>query len=250
LAESLPETAAQKEYQFCCFFLVVFIRLDTNALMKQPKSLKKTSSGLLGALAIASGSSAYAAVVSVAPPPDLSSTPGGATTTENWDVNLDGIVDFGFQNRYPNSGTHVNWQLNFYPVPAGNGVVGYVGPFINYADALSFGTSIGPASTFQTSAQVCLGSNYGGTLYGGFAVEVPPGTNAYAGFQFTAADGIHYGWVFLNINAGIIDFTSAAYESTPGVAITAGAVPEPGTMAMLALGAVGVLGVVAKRRRS
>lgn len=218
--------------------------------MKQPKGFRKTSSGLLGALAIASGSSAYAAVISVAPPPDLTNVPGGANTAENWDVNLDGIVDFGFQNRYPNSGSQVNWQLNFYPVPAGNAVVGYVGPFINYANSLSFGTLIGPASTFQTSSQVCLGSNYGGTLYGGFAAAIPPGTNAYAGFRFNAADGVHYGWVFLNVNAGIIDFTGAAYESTAGVAITAGAVPEPGTMAMLALGAVGVLGAVAKRRRS
>ena len=93
-----------------------------------------------------------------------------------------------------------------------NGVVGYSGPFIYYANALSFGTPINAGSAFQTASQVCLGSNYGGTLYGGFATTVPPRTNAYAGFRFTAADGVHFGWVFLNVNAGIIDFTSAAYE--------------------------------------
>lgn len=218
--------------------------------MKQQNLLKKASSGLVGALAIAGGTSAYGAVINSTPPPDLTNTPGGLDTFADWDVNGDGTLDFTFQNRYPNSGTQVNWQLNFDPVGAGNGVVGYVGPFVNYADALSLGTLIGPASTFQTSYQVVLGSNYGGTLYGGFAVQVPPGTNAYAGFEFNAADGLHYGWLFLNVNAGIIDFTGAAYEGLAGVPIAAGAVPEPGTMAMLALGAVGVLGAVAKRRRS
>jgi hypothetical protein len=94
-----------------------------------------------------------------------------------------------------------------------------------------------------------LGSNYGGILYGGFATQVPPGTNAYAGFEFTASDGVHYGWLYLNVNAGVIDFTGAAYESTPGMAIAAG-VPEPGTLAMLALGAVGIVGTAIKRRRA
>jgi hypothetical protein len=219
--------------------------------MSKRARIKNIGKGLAGAVAIASGTSAYGSVVQVAPPPDLTNTIGNpASTTESWDVNLDGIVDFNFQNRYPNSGSQVNWQLNFYPIVGTNGVIGYSGPFIYYANALSFGSPINAGSSFQTASQVCLGSNYGGTLYGGFAFQVPPGTNAYAGFRFTAADGVHFGWVFLNVNAGIIDFTSAAYESTPGVAITAGAVPEPGTAALLALGAVGVLGAVAKRRRS
>ena len=55
------------------------------------------------------------------------------------------------------------------------------------------------------------------------------------------------------VNAGLIDFANpiaAAYESTPNTAIAAGAVPEPGTMSLLALGAAGVVGAVIKRRRS
>jgi hypothetical protein len=42
----------------------------------------------------------------------------------------------------------------------------------------------------------------------------------------------------------------AAFESIAGTAITAGAIPEPSTLAMLALGAVGVLGTAIKRRRA
>ena len=94
--------------------------------------------------------------------------------------------------------------------------------------------------------------------YGGFAANGPngsvaPGTFAFAGFRFNAADGTHFGWVKLAVNAGLIDFANpiaAAYESTPGTAIAAGAVPEPGTMSLLALGAAGVVGAVIKRRRA
>ena len=78
---------------------------------------------------------------------------------------------------------------------------------------------------------------------------VAPGTQAYAGFRFNLPDGTHYGWILLSINAGIIDFTRAAYETTPNTAIATGAVPEPSTLAGLAVGAVALVGAVAKRRR-
>jgi hypothetical protein len=239
--------------------------------MKQKplKPLGKTSKGLLGALSIASGTTAYGAVMSVAPPPDLTATIPN-TTTVNWDVNSDGINDFTFTERYPNAATTgVIWQANMNPASgasATNGVVSYPGAFVQYAFALQAGTVIGTSSTFSVSIlQIVLGSkyNYSGTpyYYGGFAADgrtavttangaVTPGTFAFAGFRFSATDGIHYGWIKLAVSAGLIDFVSAAYETTPLTNITAGAVPEPGTMALLAIGAVGVLGAVAKRRRA
>ena len=44
-----------------------------------------------------------------------------------------------------------------------------------------------------------------------------------------------------------IDFVNAFYNTTPNEAITI--VPEPGTMAMMAIGAAAMLGVAIKRRR-
>ncbi|MDQ6862013.1 MAG: PEP-CTERM sorting domain-containing protein [Verrucomicrobiota bacterium] len=228
--------------------------------MTQQNSLVKRG-GLAGALAIAGGTAAYGAPVLVNPPPDLTNTIGNAvTTTVNWDVNNDGIIDFTFTNRYPNSSTTgVVWQLNMNPAAgtaATNGVVSYQGAFVRYAFALAANTPINSASAFSTGTQITLGSRYssGGVQqnYGGFAAAIPPGTMAFAGFRFTAADGVHYGWVQLSVNAGIIRFSRAGYETTPGVPILAGtgaAVPEPSTLAMLAVGAVGVVGAAIKRRR-
>jgi len=71
--------------------------------MSKKTGLTKIGRGLAGALAIASGTSAYGTVVVVNPPADLTNSPGGANTTANWDVNSDGTVDFVFNNRYPNT---------------------------------------------------------------------------------------------------------------------------------------------------
>jgi len=237
--------------------------------MSKKTGLTKIGRGLAGALAIASGTSAYGTVVVVNPPADLTNSPGGANTTANWDVNSDGTVDFVFNNRYPNttSGFGVIWQQNMNPaagLAATNGLVSYLGPFVRYAFALQAGVNVGPTNTnFSTVAQVVLGSRYlynsSPYYYGGFAANGPngsvaPGTFAFVGFRFNAADGTHFGYLRLAVNAGIIDFDNvgamrAAYESTPNTAIMTGAVPEPGTMALLALGAAGVLGAVVKRRR-
>src|ERR1035438_4637131 len=63
----LSKMAAPKKYQNCCFFLVVFVRLDTNAAMTTPKSLRKVT-GLAGAAALAGATQAYGAIINVAPP--------------------------------------------------------------------------------------------------------------------------------------------------------------------------------------
>ncbi len=208
--------------------------------MSNKTGLTNLGKGLAGAIAIASGTSAYGTIIAVSTPADLTNSPGGANTTVNWDVNGDAINDFTFTNRYPNTtpGNYgVIWQMNMNGIAANNGAVGYMGPFIRYCNALAFGATIDGTRAFNpgSGGQGCLGSRYsygsaGVFYYGGFAAggpngSVPPGTFAYAGFRFTAADGTHYGWVKLAVSAGLIDFAdpvAAAYESTPGVGILAG----------------------------
>ena len=234
--------------------------------MSKHGGFKTLGKGLAGAIAIASGTSAYGTIITVSTPGDLTNVPGPTNTTVNWDVNGDAINDFTFTNRFPNTtpGLYgVIWQLNMNGIAATSGALGYNGPFIRYAFALGAGATIDGTGSFNAGGQACLGSKYsygtfGKNYYGGFAAggpngSVSPGTFAFAGFRFNAADGTHFGWIKLAVSAGLLDFANpiaAAYESTPGVGIQAGAVPEPGTMSLLALGAAGVIGAVIKRRRS
>jgi hypothetical protein len=62
----------------------------------------------------------------------------------------------------------------------------------------------------------------------------------------------HYGWVRVDINnaAGTFVVRDWAYEDSPGVGIPAGAIPEPGTLGMLAAGAVGVAALRRRRDRT
>src|SRR5262245_55410290 len=91
---------------------------------------KKIAGGIAGAVALAAGSQTYA-IVPIAAPPNLASAIG-TTTTAVWDADGGG-ADFALQFRFPNStGTSgVVWQANFSPA-AGNAILGYLGPFINY----------------------------------------------------------------------------------------------------------------------
>ncbi len=236
--------------------------------MNVQRSAPRVSTGFAGAIALAAASTAYGTVVQVAIPLDFNVAAGTATAPPvNWDVNGDGINDFTFTYRFPNTatGSGVIWQANMNPFTgssATNGVLGYQGAFVRYAEAFTLGTSFGPTPptntpvvSFSTATQVTLGSRYlSGSVpsfYGGFATgPTPPGTQAYVGFRFSIGGQTNFGWLLLSVNAGSIDFVSAAYETTPNTAIVAGAVPEPSTLAFLSLGAVGVLGAISRRRRA
>jgi hypothetical protein len=63
------------------------------------------------------------------------------------------------------------------------------------------------------------------------------GTSGYYGLQFELEDGTHYGWIAVDGEAnpaapgGLI--TGWAWETSPGVPIIAGAVPEPSVAALI-----------------
>ncbi len=99
------------------------------------------------------------------------------------------------------------------------------------------GGSIGPASNYTTSRTGAVG---GPVANGGWA----GGTTGYFGVKFLSGTTTEYGWVqaFLptTISAATpIRILGAAYDNT-GAAIVAGAGPEPGTVAALAMGVVGL----------
>ena len=232
---------------------------------------KKVSQGLMGALAMAGGSAAYGDVVVVTPPPNLvpsvlpleEPTPGSGGISLVWDVNSDGTDDFEFTFRQPESATGVDWQANIFPL-SGAFTFGMPATFVPgafYTHCFSLGETIdgtappagnvvSPSPTQGIMASVFGGP--GGTYYGDFQ---PPTSRGFVGFGFTTVDGTFYGYLELRTTRASmvgdpgIEFFSAAYDNTSLTPIQAGAIPEPGTLALLAFGAAGVAAVNHRRKR-
>ncbi len=223
-------------------------------------ALNAIKTGLAGAAALAAGSEAYGAVVPAASLP-VNYTPTTVTSNnlQSWDVDGDGNPDFQFVFYQKSGNSGLNWLSGAYGY-GGVGIaapVAYIGSFgLSYCNRLVTSANIGPSSIFnqvQTSTGGyfnVLASRYKTTLYGQWKTV----TQGFMGFEFTAADNqLHYGYIeiktsrFVNsTNKGGQFFLQAFYETDPNTLIHV--VPEPGTLASLAFGAV-ILGGAALRRR-
>jgi hypothetical protein len=125
-----------------------------------------------------------------------------------------------------------------------------------YPLRLSNSSNIGAGSSFGFGGTLAAAGNffpsYGSWLPG------PGGASGFLGIQFELSGNTHHGWANITVNP---DFSttlhSFAYEACPdedihigstsgGATCDAGAVPEPHSAALMALGAAGI---VALRRR-
>ncbi|MDO9075046.1 MAG: PEP-CTERM sorting domain-containing protein [Rubrivivax sp.] len=154
------------------------------------------------------------------PPPGT-----GGSTVPGWDINLWSTGGLGFFNAAsPAGGVYVI---------SGAGTVGNLALGSTIDGSSSFG-----AGTSTNVAQWNLNS-----------------ANNLFGFRFVnEANGnsLHYGWGRISLGATANDpsrlLVEYAFDATPGAAIQAGVIPEPGTFALLGLGVAGVL-LAARRRR-
>ncbi len=157
------------------------------------------------------------------------------------DLNLDGDAynDILLKNYVFGGGPYQGVYVNFAP----GKVVGLFSGF-GYATALNTGDLIDATTTAGGPFQASLA--YGGNNPNAQFNSV---TGAFIGLEFPINATSHFGWIRVDIDnaAGTFNIVDWAYEDQPGVGINAGdGIPEPGSLALLAAGAVGL---AAKRRR-
>lgn len=129
----------------------------------------------------------------------------------NFDFNLDGVNEFTFQ-RGSSVGTFFNDQnVNF--ITAGTISNGYGWDVIK---ALTSGIIISNTSNFAALGDAYINPSWANTA------DIFPTGDSYIGTTFKIGNNRHYGWILVNLNAGIVTVKSYAYETNANQSIVVG----------------------------
>lgn len=203
---------------------------------KMPAAAKHGAAYTLAAAAAAGTADAHAAVVYSGP----QNIDIAQFNSQNLNLDGDAYNDILLKNYVFLGGNYQGVYVNFFP----GKVVGFFSGF-GYVSALGPGSIVDAATTSGGPFQASMA--YGGNNPNAEFNDVE---GAFIGLAFPINATTHYGWVRVDVDnaAGTFNIVDWAYEDQPGVGITTPAVPEPGTLGLLAAGAAGLAAL--RRRRS
>lgn len=210
-----------------------FSRLRKNGLSRTMATAAVAASS---ALATANASVIYSGVLN-----------SSITLNNSGPVNVDhiGSVEFTMQNT--NSGNGAELYLS--PLSSD---FKFIAPFSSsdYPNRLAFGVSVGATNTFSPAmSNINSLANIAGAGLPG--AQWAASDVGYMGFLFNPTNTLPvYGWAQFSVPADgqTMTLVNYAYENS-GTAIITGAIPEPGTVAMGAIGA-GFFFLVRRRQAS
>ena len=128
--------------------------------------------------------------------------------------------------------------------PASGMINGFLGGSFPYLSRLAAG--VNPAANpFVTPGTSAFFPGYGTMAFrGGYGNDqwLAPGVG-FIGLKFNTGAGVQYGWVRINMNGSPDNsYTMVDYGwGDVGDTILTGQIPEPGSLALLAVGAIGLL---------
>jgi len=167
------------------------------------------------------------------------------------DLNFDGVLDINFKGKVESSFdsfTYGNTQVlgrppgyqggGIYQIPLRENDLIEQNVSLDWWYATDVGWGTGSNGNLFNSYQQ-LGQTVQGIGFWRDDTTVGGSSEGYLGVQFEISGNIHYGWIYIRAggNNGFVD--EWAYESTPNNGIVAGAIPEPSSVILFMLGAIG-----------
>ncbi len=210
-------------------------------LFRNPKSAIRNggAAAIAAAAVIAAGTQAYAAPVRFDNPPGEGHFDWfGAVMPEL--RGLDMALDAPNQTGVFDGPTQFAQTTN--PTYGIGGGIGYAGDF---AVGGPYNLFFIGANSGDLIPRGLPRSNKGYTFYPGLGSQLREGQATYLGVRFDLGGGDQYGWIGVVRTGYQLDAFAWGYETEAGEPIPAGA-PEPGSLALLAMGAAGL---TARRRR-